>query len=112
MVFGEPYYTDQFQGTKRKVLKYDKFYYVSLLELLPLLIKNKNVFNVITAPHFSADLSKLKDFCDGSIFNEHPLFSTDPSALQIIAYYDDVEITNALGSYVHTQTRSTFFQFG
>lgn len=110
MQFGEPYYADQFHGSKRrKVLKCGKFYYVSLQELLPLLIQNKSIFNEITSPHFSADSSKLMDFCDGSIFSEHPLFSTDPIALQIIAYCGDVVITNPLGSYVHTQIGSTLF---
>lgn len=33
----------------------------------------------------------MYDFCDGEVFNEHPLFSTDSNALQIIMYYDDVE---------------------
>ena len=105
---------DQFHGSKRhKVMKSDKFYYVSLLELLPLLIKNKSVFDEITAPHFSAEPKILGDFCDGSSFCEHPLFSTDHTALQIIAYYDEVEITNALGSYVRThKLGALFFSLG
>ena len=40
----------------------------------------------------------MKNFCDGSLYQEHPLFSTDPNALQIILNYDDVEICNPLGS--------------
>ena len=40
----------------------------------------------------------LADFCDGSHYRTHPLFSKDPKALQIILYYDDVEIVNPLGS--------------
>ena len=42
--------------------------------------------------------SLLHDFCDGQEYREHPLFSSDPSALQIIAYYDDIEVCNPLGS--------------
>ena len=92
---------------------YDKFYYVSLLELLALLIKNKSIFDEVTAPHFSPDPTKLRDFCDGSVFKEHQLFSTDSTALQIIAYYDEVEITNALGSYVRThKLGALFFSLG
>ena len=37
--------------------------------------------------------------CDGEVFKEHPLFSTDSNALQIVIYYDDVETANTLGSY-------------
>ena len=72
MVFGVPYYADKFQGTKqRKVETYDKFYYVSLLELPALLLQNKSIFNEVTASHFSPDPTKLKDFCDGTMFKEH-----------------------------------------
>lgn len=34
-----------------------------------------------------------------SVF-KHPLFSCDPHALQIIAYYDELEVVNPLGSHV------------
>lgn len=42
----------------------------------------------------------IEDFCDGTVFMNHPLFSRDPYALQIIAHYDEVEICNPLGSHV------------
>lgn len=41
----------------------------------------------------------LYDFCDGEIFQNHPLFSVDNQALQIIIYTDEVETANPLGSY-------------
>ena len=44
------------------------------------------------------DSGKLGDFCDGKLFEEHPLFEQDPGALQICLYYDDLEICNALGA--------------
>ena len=40
----------------------------------------------------------LADYCDGTLYKNHPLFSTDPSALQIFLYYDDAEVVNPLGS--------------
>ncbi|XP_046859362.1 uncharacterized protein LOC124452791 isoform X2 [Xenia sp. Carnegie-2017] len=40
----------------------------------------------------------LSDYCDGNEFKSHPLFSIDPTALQIILYYDEVESVNPLGS--------------
>ena len=46
----------------------------------------------------------LKDFCDGTRFSSHTLFSQDPLALQIIAYYDELEICNPLGSRVKLYT--------
>ena len=40
----------------------------------------------------------LGDLCDGEVFKEHVVFSTNPIALQIVAYYDVVELANPLGS--------------
>ena len=40
----------------------------------------------------------LRDYCDGSTFRSHSLFSADPSAIQIVLYYDDLELCNPLGS--------------
>ena len=40
----------------------------------------------------------MRDYCDGSLFAKHPLFSTDPCALQIILYYDDIDVCNPIGS--------------
>ena len=42
----------------------------------------------------------LEDFCDGTLFKQHPLFSQDPYALQIIAYYDELEMCNPLAAHV------------
>lgn len=40
----------------------------------------------------------LNDYCDGKCFREHPLFSADPVALQLMLYYDELELCNPLGS--------------
>ena len=40
----------------------------------------------------------IGDFCDSVSYSEHPLFSRDHQALQIMLYYDDLEICNPLGS--------------
>ena len=54
----------------------------------------------------------LGDLCDGSIYKNHPLFSItthtpETLSLQIVIYYDDVEINNPLGSR-RGKHRSTF----
>ena len=41
----------------------------------------------------------MYDFCDGQIYNQHPLFSGDDRALQLVVYTDEVETANPLGSY-------------
>ena len=48
---------------------------------------------------FSCDGPYLHDFCDGQLYREHPLFKEDRYALQLILYYDEVEVANPLGSY-------------
>ena len=40
----------------------------------------------------------LADYCDGSDFKNHCLFSSDPISLQIMLYFDEVEVCNPLGS--------------
>ena len=52
--------------------------------------------------HQSTD-GKMRDFCDGEYYKEHPLFSIDKTALQLFLYYDDFEICNPLGSRVKKQ---------
>ena len=52
-------------------------------------------------PHLRQD-GLISDYCDGYAFSQHPLFSRDPQALQIILYYDEVEVVNPLGSKTYT----------
>lgn len=40
----------------------------------------------------------VEDFCDAQAYRTHPLFSKYPHALQIMFYYDDVELCNPIGS--------------
>ena len=40
----------------------------------------------------------LQDYCDGSDFKRHSLFSADKQALQIMLYFEEVELCNPLGS--------------
>lgn len=41
----------------------------------------------------------MEDICDGECFKSHPLFSvTGCDGLQILFYYDDVEVCNPLQS--------------
>lgn len=72
---------------------------MSLLDTLKALLSIVEIQAEVLNPH-PADGNKLSDFCDGSIFKLHPLFGTDPNALQIIGYYDELEVVNPIGSYV------------
>ena len=41
----------------------------------------------------------LKIFCDGTLFKTHPIFADHPLALQLVTYYDEIELCNPLGSH-------------
>lgn len=109
--FGEPYYVNQFSGHKRrKVSKSDNFYYVPLLQSLKILLELEDFQAEVLNPHAQCS-DNLGDFCDGTLFQSHPLFSSDPFALQVIAYYDELEVVNPLGSYVKKHKLGCMFFF-
>ena len=49
-------------------------------------------------PNLHSD-SYLADFCDGYLFKNHDLFQAYPNALQLILYFDELEVCNPLGSH-------------
>ena len=52
----------------------------------------------------------LRDYCNGSFCKNYPLlFSDDSTALQIIAYFNELEVTNPIGSYVTTHKLGCLF---
>ena len=40
----------------------------------------------------------VRDYCDGEAYKQHPLFSVHSEALQLLFYFDEVEVCNPLGS--------------
>ena len=40
----------------------------------------------------------MRDFCDAQLIKESEVFKKDPKALQLIMYYDEIEIANPLGA--------------
>ena len=40
----------------------------------------------------------LQDFCDGSSFSSNILYATKLDAIQIMLYYDELEVCNPLSS--------------
>ena len=118
-------YQYQRSGAKRRLVeKEETFQYVPLIDNLKWLLQNKDIYNEVCCcdghTHVNIQYSPcelcscmftqvfhrrdtpshcLCDVCDGQLFKEHPLFSTDPNALQLLIYTDDVETANPLGSY-------------
>ena len=44
----------------------------------------------------------LSDICDGEWLKKHPLFYLSNDALQILLYYDDLEVCNPFSSHAKT----------
>lgn len=51
----------------------------------------------VLSPHSQAD-GYISDHCDGGLFRSIALFRDDPCSLQLILYFDEVEICNPLGA--------------
>ena len=45
-----------------------------------------------------SNFESLHDFCDGNYYKRHELFSSDKPAIQLLLYYDELEVCNPLGS--------------
>ena len=88
----------QLSGNKRKkVLKVDTFQYIRMEDTIKKLLQMPDIVHEVDHFHGS-DNDVLADMCDGSVFKTHPLFQVDKHAIQVIAYYDEVELCNPLGS--------------
>jgi len=61
------------------------------------LLENPAVRQEVLVTHNSTS-GFMRDFCDGEFIKQHPVFMKHPTALQIVLYYDDIEIANPLGS--------------
>ena len=113
--------------TRRLQEVHDKFIYVPILKVLESLLKCPAVYEevrVLTCAiqvllvmpnlqfvlcpcllfkiqkgHEQTDPEFLQDFCDSQKAKEHPLFSKHPCSLQIMLYFDEVELCNPLGSF-------------
>ena len=69
------------------------------------LLECPNILQEIEHCHDSGD-KILWDMCDGSVFKSHPIFQQDRKALQVIAYFDELELCNPLGSNVKKQHKT------
>ena len=87
---------DLIQGGKKiQVLMIrSQFVYIPILETITFICSNSYIYAVLAKP--SKD--RYEDFCDGSYFKSHPLFSKTQTSLQIQLYYNDFETANPLGS--------------
>jgi len=73
-------------------------YAKNFISSLTRLLRNPHILTHVANPNISGD-GILRDDGDGSNTLEHPIFILYPDALRIRLYYDDVEVTDSLGSY-------------
>lgn len=83
-------------------------FHISLLDTLSSLLKVEEILAEVLNSHASKN-NTLHDYCDGDHYKTHPLFGSDPQAPQIIAYYDELEVVNPIGSYVKKQAWMSIF---
>ena len=110
---GTRYELKQKKNGKRRIVECpERFYYVSLLASLELMLSNQKILDMVANPKKEdLDSSLLCDFTDGSIIQTHGIFSIEPQSLKIILYYDDLEITNEQTKRKH-KLAMFYFQLG
>ena len=102
-------YVTRFSGRKRqKVQLAQSFFYIPLFDCLSLLFQNPEIGREVNIVRVSND-TLLKDYRDGCVCKNHPLIGNDNKALQIVAYFDELEVTNPIGSYVKTHKLGCLF---
>lgn len=90
----------------------DAFYYIPLLRSLEIQLRSKSILAmVLNGPDTSQNENVLTDICDGTVFQNHELFSNDPAALQILLYFDNINLSNPLTNKVHKITLF-YYQLG
>ena len=83
-------------------------YVIPFKESLQQLLQLPEIWGQIQNPHISQD-EFMYDICDGDVFANHPVFSNDRKALQIILNCDDMEIVNPLGSHIKKHKITLFY---
>ena len=96
---GEAYYATKLVGNrKRNVPTQDSIVYVPIMKTLKSLLQRPDICAAINQPH-TARVAKFNDMCNGNVFKENPVFSYSAHTIEIIAYYDEIELCNPLGSH-------------
>ena len=92
------YYVNTAAGSKRrKTLTVDTFHYVSILDTLKTIFESESAWNHLLGGKSSIP-GVYNDFADGTVAQNHPVLKTHLNSLQVIGYYDELEICNPLGS--------------
>jgi hypothetical protein len=88
-----------------------QFFEVPFIPVLQQLLNEDDILHCVNHPRppQDPDHGLLRDYQDGEFVRSHPIFGQDPKALKILLYYDDVEISNPLGSKTKTHKLAMFY---
>jgi len=73
-------------------------YRVSFKKSIARMMKNPYVLQHIGVDYSSQD-GVIRDECDGLNCKNHPIIVAHPEAIKVRIYYDDIEVTNPIGSH-------------
>lgn len=98
---------DRKTGDVRQQIVTDTFQYIPVTEVLKLILK-RPVMNLIENEERSIN-GLLRGYQDGSQYKQHGLFRDYPNALRFQIFYDDVEVTNPIGSKAGVHKLGMFY---
>lgn len=83
--------------------------YIPLLEVIKLVLSNAEVKNHIFNETTEPNNNLLKGFNDGDFFKQSDFFKEHPNGIRLQLYYDDLEVTNPLGSKTIVHKLGAFY---
>lgn len=86
----------------------ESFQYISVTETLKLLLSNKTYRDKVFQDRTSQD-DVLRSYADGSHCKDHPYLKRHKNVVQILLFYDELEIANSLGSKTIIHKLAAFF---
>ncbi|XP_071832143.1 uncharacterized protein [Apostichopus japonicus] len=100
--------TNSQTGRAGQVAVRETFQYVPILETLKMLFRSNLVQTEVFNGHTSVD-GFMRDYCDGEMFQKHPLLAKEKGAIQINLFFDELEVTNPLGSKTGIHKLGAFY---
>jgi len=91
--------------------KHNLGYIIPFQDSLQHFLELPEVWHRVQNPHFTDSSEFMFDICDGQYVRTHPLFSSNPRALQIVLNTDDLETVNPLGSRVKKTQNQHFLLY-
>ncbi|XP_071813669.1 uncharacterized protein [Apostichopus japonicus] len=86
----------------------DSFQYIPVAEVIKLILSQPIVRELIENEEHSPE-NFLRGFQDGTLYKQSGFFKEHPCALRLQLYYDDVEVTNPLGSKTGVHKLAMFY---